>query len=87
MQFEWDPNKRLANLGKHGLDFADVAWIDWDTAHITPRFRSGEVRLVALGYLGGRLHSVVYVFRGANRRIISFRKANRREERIYAQTR
>ena len=87
MQFEWDPNKRLANLTKHGLDFADVAWIDWDSAHVIQRSRSGECRYLALGYLGERLHAVVYVIRGVNFRIISFRKANRREERYYAQTR
>ena len=87
MQFEWDREKRLTNLAKHGLDFAEVERFDWDSAQVTPRLRSSERRFVALGYMGERLHVVVYVHRGANRRIISFRKANRREERRYAQTR
>ena len=87
MQFEWDREKRLTNLAKHGLDFAEVERLDWDSAQITPRSESGEQRFVALGYVDERLHVVVYVRRGANRRIISFRKANRREERRYAQTR
>ena len=87
MQFEWDREKRLTNLSKHGLDFAEVERFDWDRAHITPHLRSNERRFVALGYVDNRLHVLVYVHRGANRRIISFRKANRREERRYAQTR
>ena len=87
MQFEWDRVKRLTNLAKHGLDFAEVERFDWDSAHITRRLRSSEQRFVALGHMGERLHVVVYVHRGAKRRIISFRKANRREERRYAQTR
>ena len=87
MRYEWDSEKRLTNLAKHGVDFAEIEDFAWDSAHITPRLMSGEQRFVALGYLGERLHLVVYVIRGANRRIISLRKANRREERLYAQTR
>ena len=85
MQFEWDSEKRLTNLSKHGVDFAEIARFEWERALIASELRSGERRLVALGLLAGRLHVVVYVHRGANRRIISLRKANRREERRYAQ--
>jgi len=44
----------------------------------------GEERLVAFAPLRGRLYPVCYVLRGQVRRIISFRKANKREERLYA---
>ena len=44
-----------------------------------------EARYVALGYIGDRLHYVVYTMRGGKCRIISLRKANSREIRQYAQ--
>lgn len=44
----------------------------------------GEERLIAFVPLRGRLYAVCYVLRGQVRRIISFRKANKREERLYA---
>lgn len=34
MEFEWDEQKRLSNLAKHGLDFADVAQLDWSVVKI-----------------------------------------------------
>ena len=46
--------------------------------------RHGEERVLALGYIGDRLHAVVYIGRGANARIISMRKAKRKEENRYA---
>ena len=50
------------------------------------RHEYGEYREIGLGYIGDRLFTVVFVDRGEERRIISLRKANRREEKIYAQT-
>ena len=43
----------------------------------------GELRVVSAGYIGGRLHLVVWTARGDTRRIISLRKANDREEKAY----
>ena len=86
MQYEWDNSKRTINLAKHGVDFAEVELFDWDGALIADQMRADELRFVALGELAGRLHVVVYVRRGTMRRIISLRKANRREERRYAES-
>ena len=47
----------------------------------------GEVRFIAVGFIGSSLHVVAYTLRGERLRVISFRKANRREAARYAQAR
>jgi len=85
MSFEWDEPKRQRNQSEHGVDFADVASIfDLPTVErIDDRFDYGEVRVRCLGEIGGRIYVVIYTWRGQNRRIISARKANVREQRTY----
>jgi hypothetical protein len=85
MQYEWDEDKRAANLARHKVDFADAVDFEWDTAieTIDDRFDYGEERWVALGYIGRRLHVLVYTHRGETIRIISLRKANKRENEYY----
>lgn len=85
MQYEWDENKRLANLVRHKVDFTDAVNFEWDTAleTIDDRFDYGEERWVALGFIGTRLHVLVYTFRAAKIRIISLRKATKRERLYY----
>ena len=60
MEFDWDERKRAANFEKHGLDFADVAFLAWETARvlIDDRRDYGEVRYRAMGLFKGRLHFV-----------------------------
>ena len=84
MHYEWDENKRIANLARHKVDFTNALDFQWDTAieTIDDRFDYDEERWVALGYIGNRLHVMVYTFRVETIRIISLRKANNRE-RIY----
>ena len=86
MRLEWDDDKRAANLAKHGVDFADAARFDWDTALELEdaRYDYGERRWRALGLIDGRLHALVYARRGDAIRVISLRKANAREERLHA---
>ncbi|HTQ13344.1 MAG TPA: BrnT family toxin [Rhizomicrobium sp.] len=86
MIVEWDEAKRRANLSKHGADFADVPFLDWDTATVLPdsRFDYPERRFWAFGMLRGRLHLVAFCIRGERIRIISFRKANRKEVKRHA---
>jgi uncharacterized DUF497 family protein len=85
MELDWSEDKRRKNLAKHGLDFADVALIDWSSATILEDVRSdyGESRFWAYGLLNKRLHLVAFTKRGDKVRIISFRKANRREVERY----
>ena len=50
---------------------------------VDDRFNYGETRINALGEIEGRVYVVTYTWRDANRRIISARKANAREQRKY----
>lgn len=86
MAFEWDDNKAAANQRKHAVDFARVADIDWMTVQFFTDDRRdyGEERQFARVMIGARLFVVVFVLRGDALRIISLRKANRRERARYA---
>jgi uncharacterized protein len=83
--YEWDEAKRLANIERHGVDFMAVRWLDWSCAIILSDRRRdyGEPRRIAYGPIGERLYAVVFTDRASSRRIISIRKANRREQAAY----
>jgi uncharacterized protein len=85
---EFDPDKSAKNARERGLPFEFAAELDWQRAvgFVDDRFMHGEERLIAFAPLRGRLYAVCYVLRGQVRRIISFRKANKRDERLYAKT-
>ena len=85
MEFEWDEAKRQSNLAKHGLDFADVDEFDWSDPLTWRDDRRDyrEERLVAVAAFRGILHSVSFTLRGRSVRIISFRRASRKEVRRY----
>lgn len=86
MRITFNPAKDAINLAKHGISLAAATGIEWDTLYATPDTRQtyGEERMIGIGYIGLRLFVVVYVDRDDRRRIISLRKANRREENRYA---
>ena len=81
--WDWDDAKRQRTLQDRGIDFADVARLDLDTAVIEPDLRRnyGEDRLLALGMIDGRLHMLCFTRRGRIVRVISLRRANAREFR------
>ncbi len=85
MEFDWDDNKDRRNRTKHGISLAAAKDFDWVTALRIPDIRKeyGEMRYVALGYIDQRLHVCVYTERTGTFRIISLRKANKKEEAIY----
>ena len=85
MAFEWDEDNREAHLVKHCVDFRDVTpMFDGPTLEtVDERHNYSETRIDALGEAGGRVYAVAYTWRHANRRIISARKANAREQRTY----
>jgi len=85
MQYEWDEKKRVANLARHNVDFSTAADFEWNTAleTIDKRFDYAEERWVALGYIGKRLHVLIYTFRAETIRLISLRRANKREKEYY----
>jgi len=86
MEIEFDPVKSAKNAKERGLPFELAAEIEWRKAVISidDRFMYGEERRIAFAPMKGRLYAVCYVLRGKKRRIISFRKANKQEERLYA---
>ena len=85
MSFEWDEAKRRRNLRNHGVDFVDVLPLfDGQILEgIDGRFDYGETRIRCLGQIRGRVYVVIYTWRGGNRRLISARKGNAREQREY----
>lgn len=85
MNFEWDENKRIENLKKHGVDFV-VAYKLWNSKMIfqeDARIDYGERRWVGMGLLNERVMIIVFTKRFKTFRIISFRKANKREVMFY----
>ena len=78
-QYEWDEAKRASNLARHGLDFEAIEHFHWETAKIKPSDRKGETRYLALGLIGSKVHAVVYTIRQDRRRLISMRRAKRKE--------
>ncbi len=88
MKIEFDPAKSARNAEERGLPFELTAELDWHAARVwlDERRDYGEERYLALVPRTGRLYAVCYCVRGSARRIISFRKANKREEQLYAKT-
>ena len=85
MVFEWDSIKATSNKKKHGVDFADAATVFYDTLAVT--ILDDELskdRFITLGTDAlGRLLVVVYTWSEERIRIISARKATRRERGEY----
>ena len=83
--FEWDAAKSEANLRARGFDFAHAARIfDGPTLEMDDnRADYGERRIWAIGCVDNDVLFVVYTWRDGVRRIISARKADRRERDVY----
>ena len=85
MKFTWSETKRAANIKAHGLDFVDGhrVFVGPTFTFEDDRFSYGEQRFVTLGLLVGTLVSVVHTENAHEIRLISFRKATKRESQIY----
>jgi uncharacterized DUF497 family protein len=83
----YDLAKDARNIELRGLSFQRAAEFEFETAVFTIDVRQdyGEIRYRALGFLDGRLHTLVFVETAKGIRVISFRKANKREVRHYEQ--
>ena len=87
MRYVFDPAKDAVNRAKHGVSLA-LAEVLFAGRHLSvsdDRFEYGEIREVAFGLINGRLFVCVYMDREAERRVISLRKANRREVKRYGE--
>ncbi len=82
IEFEWDEEKRLSNLEKHGLDFWDVHLVfkDKDKYEIEDtRKNYGEKRFITIGKMDNIIvTSVCHTDRNGKIRIISFRPAHKK---------
>jgi uncharacterized protein len=86
MRAVWDPGKARANLLKHGVRFADAECALFDPQAITTEDQTvrGERRFVSVGLDSlGRVLVVVYSYRGDDVRLISARRATRKERHQY----
>ena len=87
MQFEWDSDKAAANISRHGVSFELAMLVFLDNGRLIKldeRFDYGEERIITMGHVNNRLHVVVYTQTNDTIRIISARKANKRERKRYA---
>jgi len=85
VRISFDPAKSKRNAAERGLPFDLAAEFDFETALIGQDRRQdyGEIRWLALGLIGGRLHALCYTERDDGIRVISLRKANAREVKVY----
>lgn len=83
--YEWDEAKNRENIAKHGIDFEDAHRIFERpmVVRLDDRDDYGENRWVALGALDGVIIVITFMERDHRTRIISIRKANRRERQTY----
>ena len=86
MTFEWDEQKAVENLAKHGIPFDYATRVFNDPYRIEEEEYPGfyeETRYHALGMVENLLLFVAFTYRQDNIRLISARKATRRERRQY----
>ena len=84
MKFEFDINKSLSNKQKHGIDFeeAKLLWNDDRMVEIKTSFEDEE-RFINIGKISSKVYAVVITYRKKNIRIISARRARKKEIEIY----
>jgi uncharacterized protein len=87
MQIEFDSAKDAANKAKHGVSLALGGELDWDAAlvWVDDRFEYDELRMIALAPKTEILYYVAFLELGEVRRVISLRRANRREVKHYVE--
>jgi uncharacterized DUF497 family protein len=87
MDFDWDPEKAVKNVAKHGVNFAEAATVFGDPLAMTysdPDHSEDEDRFLTFGHSAdGQLLVVSHTNRFQRTRIISARRATRKERRLY----
>lgn len=84
MKFEWDENKSRSNKQKHGIDFqsATELWHDKDRIEIQTSFPD-ENRNILIAETESKLWVAVFTLRNGTARIISVRRARKKEAALY----
>ena len=86
MKITWDPAKAESNFRKHKIRFADAEAVLFDPMALTieDETTESEERFVSVGADAlNRVVVVVYTYRGKDIRLISARRATRRERKAY----
>ena len=84
MKYEYDNNKILSNKQKHGVDFeeAKLLWNDDRMIEIATSYEDEE-RFINIGKIDTKFYTIVTTFRAGKVRIISARRARKKEIEIY----
>ena len=84
MEFEYDPQKSVLNLAKHGIDFerAQRLWDDEAFVEAAVR-REGELRYAVIGTIDEKHWTAIITYRGRRIRIISVRRSRKKEVAVY----
>ena len=86
MRYSYDRLKKAANLKKHGLDFDDARKVIESGQTVTfedKRFEYDDPRFITMGMLSGVVVVIVTTESDTEIRIISMRKAEKNEQKIY----
>lgn len=86
MRYSYDTAKKKSNLKKHGLDFDDAQSVIESGQTVTfedNRFDYDEPRFITMGVLGGAIVVIATTESDTEIRIISMRKAEKNEQKIY----
>ena len=84
MEFEWDEEKRLSNIRKHGIDFSRARLLFDDRPTVEAiALSTVEERFRTTGELDGRLVTAIWTRRAGSIRLISVRSARDAEKRAY----
>ena len=85
VEITFDPRKSDRNLRLRGISFESAFEFDFRSATFDQDTRKdyGEIRTLALGYIGETLHALVFTVRDGRIRVISLRRANRKERKKY----
>lgn len=88
MRIEFDPAKDSVNLERHGVSLALAEELDWEAAlvWVDERFEYDELRMIALVPKTEVLYYVAFVDNGDMLRVISMRRATRREVKHYVES-
>tara|TARA_B100000768_G_scaffold125433_1_gene116159 strand:- start:923 stop:1201 length:279 start_codon:yes stop_codon:yes gene_type:complete len=87
MEITYDPSKNLTNIAQRGLSFDQVKDLDWTQVWMFEDGRKnyGEIRYIAYAPMNDRLYAFCFTRTELGLRVISFRKANKREVNGYEQ--
>lgn len=87
MKLEWDDNKAKKNRRKHGIGLDDAKRFEFDEAliFVDDSEDYGEERFVGIGFIGNKIHYLVFTTRDESVRVISLRRATKEESKGYVE--